>query len=133
MNARWIALALAAALAAGTTVAAHATNPNRTGLHWGPARALGAGTARAWVAVDMDGTPASVGVAVDDEALRAARAGEEAVLPLPAEAFAAGAGAQRATFRVRWDRERRAWLVMLDGPLSVAGSPAALSAQAPSH
>lgn len=122
--------AVVAALAAAVT--AQATHPNRTGLHYGEARALGAGSAAAWVAVDVDGTPCSMGVQLDEAALERSRggAGDEIVLPLPQDVVIAGQAPGKAAFRVRYDRGRRAWLVMLDGVAPVAGSPAALSAQA---
>jgi hypothetical protein len=123
---------VAAALAAAA--AAQANAPLRTGIHWGEAKPLGAGSASAWVAVDVDGTPCSMGVSIDEAALRGDRdKGKlEAVVPLPADIVAAGAGANspRPAFRVRYDRERRAYLVMLDGVNPVAGSPGAPTAQA---
>ena len=121
---------VAAALAAAAVAQANA--PLRTGIHWGEERQLGAGSASAWVAVDVDGTPCSIGVSIDEAALRGERhkGALEAVLPLPADVVAASAGnGARPAFRVRYDRERRTYLVMLDGVNPVAGSPAALSAQ----
>jgi len=122
---------VAAALAAAA--AAQANAPLRTGIHWGEARQLGAGSATAWVAVDVDGTPCSMGVSIDEAALKGDRdKGKlEAVVPLPADivAAAAGVGGPRPAFRVRYDRERRSYLVMLDGFNPVAGSPGATAAQ----
>lgn len=122
-----VTLALAA-LAAGVTAQAS----NRAGVHFGASRSLGSGSAAAWVAVDLDGTPCSMGVQLDEAALKRARDGGEAeiVLPLPQDVVFAGQAPGTGSFRVRYDRERRAWLVMLDGFAPVAGSPAALSAQA---
>lgn len=129
-----IALAVVALAAAA---AAQANAPLRTGIHWGEARPLGAGTASAWVAVDVDGTPCSMGVSIDEAALKGDRdKGKlEAVLPLPADiaAAAAGAGGARPTFRVRYDRERRSYLVMLDGFNPVAGSHGSTTAQVLPH
>lgn len=122
-------LASVAALAAAASV--HATAANRVGIHWGEARPLGAGTASAWVAVDMDGSASSLGVSIDEAAMKGAgsRGEIEALLPLPKDVSLAGATA-RTTFRVRYDRERRTYLVMLDGLSPVAAAPGALSAQA---
>lgn len=125
-------LALAATLAALAAAASvHASAPNRTGLHFGEPRPLGAGTASAWVAVDVDGSASSLGVSIDEAAMRVAgRAGEiEAVLPLPKDVTVAGATSKTA-FRVRYDRERRSYLVMLDGLAPAAAAPGAWSAQA---
>lgn len=123
-------LALLAALAA-LAVAAAAHAANRTGIHYGEARALGAGTASAWVAVDEDGSACSMGVSIDEAAMHSGgRRGEaEAVLPLPKGVAVAGASG-KTSFRVRWDAERRTWLVMLDGLAPAAAAPAAWSAQA---
>ncbi len=122
---------LAAVVALAAAASVHASAPNRTGLHFGDPRPLGAGSASAWVAVDVDGSAGSMGVSIDEAAMRVAgRAGEiEAVLPLPKDVTVAGATAKTA-FRVRYDRERRTWLVMLDGLAPAAAPPAAWSAQA---
>jgi hypothetical protein len=123
-------LASVAALAAAATV--HASAADRVGIHWGEPRPLGAGTASAWVAVDVDGSASSMGVSIDEAAMKAAgRSGPiEAVLPLPKDVTLDGAAAGRTSFRVRYDRERRTYLVMLDGLNTVAAAPGALSAQA---
>jgi hypothetical protein len=125
-------LASVAALAAAASV--HASAANRVGIHWGEARPLGAGTASAWVAVDIDGSASSMGVSIDEAAMQGAgnRGEIEALLPLPLlpkDVSLAGATA-RTAFRVRYDRERRTYLVMLDGFNTVAAAPGALSAQA---
>jgi hypothetical protein len=131
MNRTFAVALVAAALAAAA--AAQAQAPLRTGIHWGEARPLGAGSASAWVAVDVDGTPCSMGVSIDEAALRGDRGKGrlEAVVPLPADIVAAGAAGNgpRPAFRVRYDRERRAYLVMLDGVNPVAGLPGAPTAQ----
>lgn len=126
---RLMLLASLAALAAATVPAGAA---NRVGLHWGEARPLGAGTASAWVAVDLDGSASSMGVSIDEAAIRSAgsRGELEAVLPLPKDVTLAGANAGRTQFRVRFDRERRTYLVMLDGLAPAVAAPGALSAQA---
>lgn len=129
-------IALTAALTVALTIAAvaQATRPAGTGIHWGESRPLGAGQAAAWVAIDVDGSPASLGVSIDEAALQSARGAElEAVLPLPAEAALAGAAGGKTAFRVRYDRERRAYLVMLDGLPPAAAAPGARSAQVLTH
>lgn len=122
---------LAAVVALAAAASVHASAPNRSGLHFGDPRPLGTGTASAWVAVDVDGSVPSMGVSIDEAAMRVAgHAGEiEAVLPLPKDVTVAGATAKTA-FRVRYDRERRTWLVMLDGLAPAVAAPAAWSAQA---
>ena len=92
----------------------------RPGLHWGPAQPLGAGTARAWVAVDMDGEASSMGVQLDPAAFESARVGHntDAVLPLPATAGVRAPGARRGSqpaFRVRFDEQSRHYVVVLEG------------------
>lgn len=121
---------LASAVALGATTLA-ASAADRVGLHWGDARPLGAGTASAWVAVDMDGAARSLGVSIDEAAMKSAgsRGEIEAVLPLPKDVTLAGAAAGRTAFRVRYDRERRTYLVMLDGLDAVVAAPGASPAQ----
>lgn len=92
----------------------------RPGLHWGPVQPLGAGAARAWVAVDMDGEPTSMGVQIDPEAFESARIGHnsDAVLPLPVTAGVRSAGSRRGSqpaFRVRFDEKSRSYVVVLEG------------------
>ncbi len=92
----------------------------RPGLHWGPAKPFGSGTARAWVAVDMDGQASQLGVSIDPAALESARLGRdtEAVLPLPVSSGirAASAGPARGpAFRVRYDDRSRQYVVVLEG------------------
>jgi hypothetical protein len=114
-----------AAVALATSVTAAAAAP-ATGLHWGEARPLGAGTARAWVAVDLDGAPASMGVSIDEKAMASRPRGTaelEALLPLPADVRVGGvedastdrAAWARPAFRVRWDRLTRSYVISLDG------------------
>lgn len=123
-------LASLAALAVAASVPAGAAN--RVGIHWGEARPLGAGSASAWVAVDVDGSASSMGVSIDEAAMKSAgsRGALEAVLPLPRDVTLAGTNAGRTQFRVRFDREQRTWLVMLDGIAPVVAAPGALSARA---
>jgi len=125
-------LAILASLAALGAASVSASAGNRVGLHWGEARPLGAGSASAWVAVDMDGAASSLGVSIDEAAMKSAGAnGEiEAVLPLPKDVTLAGGAAGKTAFRVRYDRERRTYLVMLDGLNTVAAAPGASTAQA---
>jgi len=133
---RTLAIALVAVALAASAVAQGAS-PLRTGIYWGESRQLGAGSASTWVAVDVDGTPCSMGVSIDEAALRGNHGkGElETVLPLPADIVAAGVvgGGARPAFRVRYDRVRRTYLVMLDGVNLVAGSPGAPTAQVIAH
>ncbi len=115
------------ALAASVTISNAAPH---TGLHYGEALPLGAGTARAWVAVDVDGTPVSMGVSIDEKAMRSGRKGiAEARLPLPAsvqvrpEAIVQSRDAAQATvpaFVVHYDRGTRSYLVVYDGFVSPA-------------
>lgn len=126
-----LALAALAALAAASATAAPAT-----GIHWGEARTLGAGSARAYVAVDVDGSVSSFGVSIDEAALKVkGTAAPEALLPLPSdlslEAFAASKAAfAQPAFRVRYDRAARTYLVMLDGLAPANGKDAAQGATA---
>ncbi len=116
-------LALAASVAIANAVPS-------TGLHYGDALPLRAGTARAWVAVDVDGTPVSMGVSIDEKAMRSGRKGvAEARLPLPAsiqvrpEVIVNARDAAKAAvsaFIVRYDRETRSYVVVYDGFVSPA-------------
>lgn len=122
-----------AALAAAVTLDASASD--RVGLHWGDIRSLGAGKARAWVAVDVDGSASSMGVSIDEAAMKVKKgqAPIEAVLPLPNDVTLAGvaaSGTSAPAFRVRYDVERRAYLVILEGIAPVAAAPAGLATQA---
>jgi hypothetical protein len=129
---RLATLIVLAVLAAGT---AHAAAP-ATGIHWGEARPLGTGTARAYVAVDVDGSVSSFGVSIDEAALQVkGTAAPEALLPLPADlslsAFASSKAAwAQPAFRVRYDRAARTYLVMLDGLAPATGRDAAQGAAA---
>jgi len=117
-------LLAAAAVAAHVTVAIAAP---ATGLHYGDAVPLGAGTARAWVAIDVDGTPVSMGVSIDEKAMRSRpkRDGAcEARLPLPAVAQARSeaptttrdaAKAAVPAFVVRYERAAKSYMVVYDG------------------
>jgi len=92
----------------------------RPGLHWGPPQQVGAGHARAWVAVDVDGEPSSMGVSLDEKALAATRrdGSLEPVLPLPVSSGvrAPGHGPDaRLAFRVRWDARTQSHIVALEG------------------
>ncbi len=115
------------ALAASVTITNAAPS---TGMHYGEALPLGAGTARAWVAVDVDGTPVSMGVSIDEKAMRSGRKGvAEALLPLPASVQVRpdvivnardAAKAAIPAFIVRYDRETRSFVVVYDGFVSPA-------------
>lgn len=115
------------ALAASVTIANAASS---TGLFYGEAMPLGAGKARAWVAVDVDGTPVSMGVSIDEKAMRSSRKGASEVrLPLPAsvqvrpDVVVNARDASKATvpaFVVRYDRETRSYVVVYDGSVPPA-------------
>lgn len=124
---------LVTALAVATTaVLAHAAPA--TGLHYGNALPLGAGTARAWVAIDVDGKPVSMGVSIDEKAMQSRPNGTptEAHLPLPATVWvrpelaapSRDASKSRPAFVVRYDRDTKSYLVVFDG----FASPAHLTA-----
>uniref|UniRef100_A0A832ICU5 Uncharacterized protein n=1 Tax=Eiseniibacteriota bacterium TaxID=2212470 RepID=A0A832ICU5_UNCEI len=118
---------VAGALAAS---AVHAASHNAAGLHWGEARPLGSGTARAWVAVDVDGTPAQMGVSIDEAAMRSRPQGaaKEAVLPLPAGVHVAASAGAAPAFRVIYDERSRSYVVVFEG--IAAPQEAALAAGA---
>jgi hypothetical protein len=110
-------LAVAASIMLAAALAHAAARP---GLHWGPVQPLGAGTARAWVAVDMDGEASSMGVQLDPAAFESARIGHDtdAVLPLPVTAGVRASGSRRGpqpAFRVRFDEKTRNYVVVLEG------------------
>lgn len=111
-------------------LAVHAA-PARPGLHWGPDQKLGAGHARAWVAVDMDGRASSMGVSLDDNAAAQLRndAGRELVLPLPTTAGVRSPGFRadsKLAFRVRYDVRTHTQITLLEG---LPSAPALLAAR----
>jgi hypothetical protein len=116
-------LILTAALAAALASHASSRDQEAVGLHWGAPTALGAGAARAWVAVDLDGTTGAIGVSIDEAALRTWTAsGEtEALVPLPQDVAIHGLARERAALRVRYDRAGGRYLVALEG-LAPAGA-----------
>jgi hypothetical protein len=117
MNRSMLIAAATLALVAISHAAPVHADPARPGLHHGPARAFGAGTARAWVAVDMDGTPVSMGVSMSPAAMASTRLGMADVeLPLP---ISAGLAANRRhqpqpAFRVHLDTKTREFVIVLD-------------------
>jgi hypothetical protein len=124
-------LILTAALAAA--LAGHAATRTRdaVGLHWGEPTALGAGAARAWVAVDLDGTTSAIGVSIDEAALRTWTAGgeTEALVPLPEDVAVNGLTRERAALRVRYDRDGGRYIVALEGLAPAAATLAATGAR----
>lgn len=118
-----IAAATLALVAISHAAPVHA-QPARPGLHQGPARALGAGTARAWVAVDLDGTPVSMGVSMSPAAMASTRLGMADVeLPLPVSAGVGMNGRYRPqpAFRVRLDEKTREFVIVLEHLEQVRG------------
>lgn len=101
-----------------SSLAAHAAA--RPGLHWGAPQPMGAGSARAWVAVDMDGSPTSMGVSIDEKAMASTRdhRDRDTVLPLPVTAGVRAPGFgpdSKLAFRVRWDAATHSHIVVLEG------------------
>jgi len=117
MNKSFAITALTLALLAISHAAPVHAEPARPGLHQGPARTLGAGIARAWVAVDVDGTPVSMGVSLSPAAMASTRLGiADVELPLP---VSAGVGTRsryqpQPMFRVHLDEKSREFVIVLE-------------------
>ena len=84
-----VSVGVATITVAAIVACSDAASPNRSGTFYGPATALGSGTARSYVTLDVAGVPTDVGVSLTESALLGLPAvTTEYVLAMPAAAFA---------------------------------------------